>query len=107
MTRGCSSVGCAADSSTPVSARSVTFAQPLGAWNEKPWALSIGPEAGFTAGELGELVGEVASVAPGSATVLLDEPHAESPDARTTAAASHGARARRRRDSMREGYAPE
>src|SRR5689334_10837093 len=72
MASGCSSAAWAAERSTPVAAWSVTSAQPCGAWNEKPWAVSSGPAAGFTLGSadgLAELV-EPGSLAAGSFAVV-------------------------------------
>src|SRR3954451_18116945 len=106
---GCSSVRCAADSSTPVYARSVTSAQPWGAWNEKPGALSIGPPAGFAGsvdGEVGETVGVAASLAAGSAAALLAAPHANGAEATITAQPSQPPTARRRLVTMGEEYPP-
>src|SRR4051812_16957829 len=71
MLSGCSSAAWAAERSTPVSARSVTSAQPFGARNEKPWAVNAGPLAGLTPGsDEGEVVAGVPPSAAGSVAVL-------------------------------------
>jgi hypothetical protein len=103
--RGFSSVGSAAESSTPPWAWSLTFAHPLGAWKEKPPALSTGPLAGRTPGdrvdELGEPgeVGEAACVP--AAVVLLEEPQADTESAARAASPASGARAAPRCAAMR------
>src|SRR4051794_31793074 len=104
---GCSSAAWAAERRTPVAARSVTSAQPCGAWNEKPWALSWGPAAGFTLGTavgLGELV-EPGSLAAGSfavVAVLSSDPQADRASATVTPSAAHEVA---RLISMCSGYA--